>query len=63
MFALNAAGMMNAANQVSNVNGIAKDGNKVFIAQIRASGAPIKISNTNITIKVMANGVGLRLII
>ena len=47
MFALNAAGIINAANHVSTVNGIANTGNKVLSAQINAIGPPIKITNTS----------------
>ena len=47
MFALNAAGIINAANHVSTVNGIANTGNKVLSAQINAIGPPMKTSRTS----------------
>lgn len=63
MFALNAAGIINAASQVSIVYGIATDGKRVFTAQINAIGPPIKISTTKDAISITLNNVGLKFII
>jgi hypothetical protein len=63
MFALNAAGIINAANHVSIVNGIASAGNKVLSAQINAIGPPIKINVASIKTIRMFDVVGFSFMI